>query len=97
MVETKRLQIIPLSYDQLIRYVNADHSLETELGLVPAVSDFSKDLLETLEHSIIPKLVNQKKRSFISYPLGNDSQTGACFCWRSLTLKARLMKKASSK
>jgi GNAT superfamily N-acetyltransferase len=58
MIETKRLQIIPLLYDQLLMYVKADPSLEKELNVQPFIHSFSKDLLQIIEHIIIPKLLH---------------------------------------
>ncbi len=60
MVETARLLIIPLSHAQLVKYVQSDPSLETELQLQPAIRSFSPALAEALEHSILPKLANPK-------------------------------------
>lgn len=33
MIETTRLLIRPLTYDQLVKYIKCDHSLEAELNL----------------------------------------------------------------
>lgn len=60
MIETKRLQIIPLLYEQLLMYVMGDPSLEKELNIKSGIPPFSKELKESLEHSIIPQTANPK-------------------------------------
>lgn len=60
MIETARLQILPLSHDQLIKYIQCDPTLEIELGLQPASRKFSPALVEALEQSILPRVANQK-------------------------------------
>ncbi len=58
MIETGRLLIYPLSYDQLVKYIHCDPSLETELGLQPAGRRFSPQLAEALEQTILPRVAN---------------------------------------
>lgn len=60
MIETARLRIHPLTYDQLIKYIHCDPALEIELGLQPATRKFSPALIEALEQSILPRVANQK-------------------------------------
>lgn len=58
MITTKRLQLLPLSYDRLIMYMNCDFSLETELGLQHHVRSISPELDEALRETILPAVQN---------------------------------------
>lgn len=53
-LETSRLYLIPLDYDQLLKYRLPDGSLESELGLMPRKREVSEELLMVLDRSIIP-------------------------------------------
>lgn len=53
-VQTERLLLLPLSYPQLLKYLQADHSLESELGLTPARRVISPDLMEAFRQAILP-------------------------------------------
>ncbi len=61
MIETERLRLVPLTYDQLLMYVRADHSLEKELLLNASSRIISPDLKEALECMILPKVADPKK------------------------------------
>ena len=60
MVETERLILKPLTYEQLLKYIKADNSLETELNLNKAHRIIQPDLLEALEESILPRVQDEK-------------------------------------
>jgi ribosomal-protein-alanine N-acetyltransferase len=60
MIETEKLDIIPLNSVQLNLFIKKDPSLKDALGLHEMQHSFSQELLETLEHSIIPKTASQK-------------------------------------
>lgn len=60
MVETERLILKPLTYEQLLKYIKADNSLETELNLTKAHRIIQPDLLEALEESILPRVQDEK-------------------------------------
>ncbi len=61
MIETKRLLIHPLSYDQLLKYIQNDHSLESELGLNPSSKTISIELKEALEQTLLLNVANPSK------------------------------------
>lgn len=58
MVETERLLIRPLTYDQLLLYRKGDHSLERELGLEDSLYIISPELLEALDETILPNVAD---------------------------------------
>jgi YesN/AraC family two-component response regulator len=64
MIETKRLFIIPLTYGQLIKYVQCDNSLERELGLKESRRVIPDALKEALGSTILPNVVNKNKNYF---------------------------------
>ena len=66
MVETNRLRLIPLTYDQLIKYGRVDYSLERELGLQEISRSISSDLLEPLEQTILMNVANPNKNYLYS-------------------------------
>ena len=55
MIETERLVLKPLTYDQLVKYIRADNSLETELNLNQTSRTISPALKEALEQTILPQ------------------------------------------
>jgi ribosomal-protein-alanine N-acetyltransferase len=61
MIETSRLTLRPLTYDQLLKYIRCDHSLEAELGLIPTVRVMSPELVEALEQTILPHVADPGK------------------------------------
>ncbi|MEO6168604.1 MAG: GNAT family N-acetyltransferase [Chitinophagales bacterium] len=54
LLASERLLIFPLSPAQLLKYVEADDSLEKELGLTPSGRTISPELKEALHESILP-------------------------------------------
>lgn len=58
ILETKRLFIKPLSYEQLCLYPLLDHSLEHNLGVEPHPRTLSKDLKEAFEQFFLPSVAN---------------------------------------
>ena len=61
MIETERLIIRPLNYNQLISYLKCDHSLERELNLEPSSRTISVELREALEQTILPNVADKNK------------------------------------
>ncbi len=61
MIETERLILKPLTYDQLIKYIKADNSLEEELDLNDTIREMSPDLKEALEETILPNVADKTK------------------------------------
>lgn len=66
MIETERLLIRPLTYDQLIKYINADNSLEFELKLNTTSRTTSLELKEALENTILPSVADSSKNYLFS-------------------------------
>jgi RimJ/RimL family protein N-acetyltransferase len=64
MIETERLILKPLTYEQLIKYAKCDNSLELELNLNKTSRSISGELKEALEQSIIPN-VNDKSKDYL--------------------------------
>ena len=56
MIETSRLHIRPLSYEQLLKYIQNDQSLERELQLNDSTRSISPELKEALEQTILPNV-----------------------------------------
>jgi [ribosomal protein S5]-alanine N-acetyltransferase len=61
MIETERLILQPLTYEQLIKYIKADDSLEAELNLHPTSRTISPELKEALEQTILPNVADKSK------------------------------------
>lgn len=61
MIETERLIIIPLSYEQIIKYAKLDNSLEQELKINKSIRSISTELREAINETILPNLVNHFK------------------------------------
>jgi len=68
MIETKRLYLKPLTYNQLLKYIKGEHLLEKELNLNPTSRIISPELKEALETSILPN-VKDKKKNYLFYTL----------------------------
>ena len=64
MIETERLILKPLNYEQLLKYIKADHSLEQELKLNKTLRSISPELKEALEDSILPTVADPQKNYF---------------------------------
>lgn len=64
MIETERLILKPLTYDQLVKYIKSDHSLEVELKLQKTSRKISPELYEALEQTILPN-VSDKTKNFL--------------------------------
>lgn len=66
MIETKRLILQPLTYEQLVKYANCDNSLEAELNLNKSSRTISAELKEALENTIIPNVADKTKNYLYS-------------------------------
>lgn len=66
MIETERLIIKPLTYEQLTKYVRLDNSLETELNLNATSRTISAELREALEQTILPNVADTGKNYLYS-------------------------------
>jgi len=58
MIETERLIIKPLTYNQLEKYILNDNSLEEELNLNETSRSISPELKEALEQTILPNVAD---------------------------------------
>ena len=61
MIETERLILKPLTYDQLVKYIKADNSLEIELNLNETSRTISPELKEAFEQTILPNVADTAK------------------------------------
>lgn len=61
MIETERLILKPLTYEQLLKYAKCDNSLESELNLNETSREISAELKDALEHTIIPNVRDKSK------------------------------------
>lgn len=66
MIESERLKLVPLTYDQLIKYIQVDHSLEHELQLNETTRTISDDLKEAFEQTILPNVADTGKNYLYS-------------------------------
>ena len=66
MIETERLILKPLTYDQLVKYSNGDNSLEEELNLNETSRKISDELKEALEQTILPNVADTTKNYLYS-------------------------------
>ncbi|MCC5938203.1 MAG: GNAT family N-acetyltransferase [Lunatimonas sp.] len=66
MIETTRLILKPLTYDQLIKYIKCDNSLEAELNLNETSRTVSPELKEALEQTILPNVADETKNYLFS-------------------------------
>jgi [ribosomal protein S5]-alanine N-acetyltransferase len=58
VIETERLILKPLTYVQLLKYLQKDNSLEAELNLNETSRTISIELKEALEQTIIPHVAD---------------------------------------
>jgi len=66
MIETTRLIIKPLTYDQLVKYARNDNSLEEELRLGFTNKTISAELQEALENTILPNVFDRNRNYLFS-------------------------------
>ena len=72
MIETSRLLIRPLTYEQLVKYLQNDNSLEAELNLTPSLRSISPELKEALEQT---QIAEQKTKEALEQKLIAERQT----------------------
>ncbi len=78
MIETERLIIKPLSYEQLIQYAVCDQSLEKSLGVEQSSRTISEELKEALEQTILPAVADGSKNYLFNTLWTAISKTGNC-------------------
>jgi [ribosomal protein S5]-alanine N-acetyltransferase len=61
MLETERLIIRPLTYEQLKKYIACDNSLEREMNLNDNLRTISPELKEALTETILPNVGDKSK------------------------------------
>ena len=66
MIETERLILKPLTYEQLKKYIRLDNSLETELNLDTTLRTISPELKEALEKTILLNVADSNKNYLFS-------------------------------
>ena len=66
MIETERLILKPLTYDQLVKYIKCDNSLEEELNLNETSRKISPALKEAFEQTILPNVADKTKNYLYS-------------------------------
>ncbi len=66
MINTQRLKIFPLTYNQLLKYVQCDGSLEKELNLDYQPRTITPDLKDALERVILPNVADKTKNYIYS-------------------------------
>lgn len=66
MIETEHLILKPLTYEQLIKYIRCDNSLEEELNLNETTRTISPELKEAFEQTILPNVADKTKNYLYS-------------------------------
>ena len=66
MIETERLILKPLTYEQLVKYIKCDNSLEVELNLNKTSRTISAELKEAFEQTILPNVADKSKNYLYS-------------------------------
>lgn len=66
MIETERLILKPLTYDQLVKYTKCDNSLEEELRLNKTSRTISPELKDAFEKTILPNVADKNKNYLYS-------------------------------
>lgn len=65
-IETQRLIIQPLTYEQLVKYIACDNSLENELNVEPSSRTIAPELKEAFEETILPNVKDESKNYLYS-------------------------------
>jgi len=66
MIETARLIIKPLTFEQLKKYIRLDNSLERDLNLNATARTISPELKDALEQTILPGVADPTKNYLFS-------------------------------
>lgn len=66
MIETERLILKPLTYEQLVKYIQNDDSLEAEFELNKTSREISPELKEAFEQTILPNVADKSKNYLYS-------------------------------
>jgi len=63
MIETQRLILKPLSYNELIKHIRFPNELAEDLGLIPSKSLIEKEVLDAILNDLLPNLSDSTKDS----------------------------------
>ena len=66
MIATERLILKPLTYDQLVKYLKCDNSLEIELLINKSSRTITPELKEAVEQTILPNVADKSKNYLYS-------------------------------
>jgi len=66
MIETERLILMPLNYEQLVKYIKCDSSLEEELNLNKVSRIIPLELKDAFEQTILPNVTDKSKNYLYS-------------------------------
>jgi RimJ/RimL family protein N-acetyltransferase len=66
MIDTGRIILFPLNYDQIIEYIKCNNSLEEELNLKKSSRTISTDLKDAFEQTILPNVADKSKNYLYS-------------------------------
>jgi RimJ/RimL family protein N-acetyltransferase len=66
MIATERLILMPLKYDQLVKYTKCNNSLEEELNLNKTSRTIPFELKDALEQTILPNVADKSKNYLYS-------------------------------
>ena len=66
MIETPQLLIKPLNYEQLLKYIRNDNSLEKELNLSATSREIPPELSQALEQTILPAVADNTRNYLYS-------------------------------
>ncbi len=65
-LDTQRLEIIPLTLNQILKYLKSDSSLESELGFNANPRIVPSELLEAITQTIIPAVADEDNNYLFS-------------------------------
>jgi len=65
-LDTERLEIIPLTLSQLLKYLKSDNSLESELGLEANPRFVPSELVEAITQTILPTVADEDNNYLFS-------------------------------
>jgi RimJ/RimL family protein N-acetyltransferase len=61
MIETERLILKPLSYDELVKHLKSPDELAKDYGLIPSESLIDKETQDAILNDLLPNLSDEKK------------------------------------
>lgn len=67
LIETHRLKIIPLTYHQLLDYLQANNKLEDAFGLARTGRIIAEDVKDMVEDYTLPRMKTANKENYLFY------------------------------